>query len=86
MSYLLQMLSHVYPQECNTTFFNVAPAALSSKWRGESTKLVHTLFEIARHYAPATIFFDEIDALCGARTASDGEGARSYEDITQCSV
>ena len=29
--------------------------------------MVRILFEMARHFAPSTIFVDEIDALCGAR-------------------
>merc|ERR1712137_97912 len=48
---------------------------------GESEKLVANLFEMARESAPAIIFIDEVDSLCGKR--GDGDSDASRRIITQ---
>ncbi|KAL0878416.1 hypothetical protein Bca101_028122 [Brassica carinata] len=48
------------------------PPGTASKWRGESERMVRCLFDLARAYAPSTVFVDEIDSLCNS-WGSSGE-------------
>ena len=78
------LLAKALATQGKTTFFNVSPTTFASKWKGESEKLVRILFEMARFYAPSTIFIDEVDSVGTKR--HDGENEASKKVLAEMLV
>lgn len=57
----------------DSTFIRVIGSELVQKYIGEGARMVRELFEMARSKKACIIFFDEVDAIGGARF-DDGEG------------
>jgi len=69
----------------DATFIRVIGSELVQKYVGEGARMVRELFEMARAKKAAIIFFDEIDAIGGARF-DDGAGGDNEVQRTMVEI
>ena len=61
------MIAKALANESGLNFLSIKGPELFSKWVGESERAVREVFRRARQVKPSIVFFDEIDAIGGAR-------------------
>jgi transitional endoplasmic reticulum ATPase len=67
--------------EAGIHFVAVGVEDVLDMWLGQSEKKLHELFRLARQKSPAILFFDEVDAIGGRRSALRHESYRTL--VTQ---
>lgn len=70
------MIAKALATESNLNFISIKGSDLFSMWVGESEKAVRDLFVKARQLSPCIVFFDEIDAIGGERSAESGSSVK----------
>lgn len=70
------MIAKALATESKLNFTSIKGSDLFSMWVGESEKAVRDLFVKARQLSPCIIFFDEIDAIGGERSAESGSSVK----------
>lgn len=74
------MLARAVATESKSTFFSITASSITSKYLGESEKLVRALFLLARKLSPLIVFIDEIDSLLGSRSEGELESIRRIKN------
>lgn len=77
------MIAKALATESKVNFLSIKGPELFSMWVGESERAVRDLFHKARQVAPSIIFFDEIDAIGGERSASASGSSVKERVLTQ---
>uniref|UniRef100_A0A8D8PP34 Katanin p60 ATPase-containing subunit A1 n=1 Tax=Cacopsylla melanoneura TaxID=428564 RepID=A0A8D8PP34_9HEMI len=75
------MLAKAAATETSSNFFNITSSTLTSKWYGDSEKLIRLLFLLAKELAPSIIFFDEVDSMCSHRATSTDVTRRMKSEL-----
>lgn len=67
-------------------FIRVIGSELVQKYVGEGARMVRELFTMARSKRACIVFFDEVDAIGGARTGSDENGSDNEVQRTMLQI
>ncbi|MGH2775483.1 MAG: ATP-binding protein [Actinomycetota bacterium] len=70
------MLARAIASEARANFYQISGPSITSKWYGESERVLRELFQTAAKTAPSVIFFDEIDSVAARRDELSHEASK----------
>ena len=70
------MLAAAISNGLQATFFNVALSSILSKYFGESSKLISTLYKVGRERNPSVLYLDEFESVAAQRTGEESGAER----------
>lgn len=77
------MVARALASEQEIDFFEASCAQVTSRWVGESEKLLHSLFAAVLAKAPAVLFLDEIDSIAASRETTKASSTADQRLLNQ---